>query len=86
MLVFGILALFYFIFLANMVWNIVERKSLESYANTLGNEVGRLELEYLSLSEKVDLSLAHSLGFVEPDAKYATRQTLGAVVIINNEI
>jgi len=82
----GVLALCYFVFLSSMVWNIVERKSLENYANTLLNEVGTLELQYLSESEKVDLALAHSLGFKEIKAKYATRKALGSMDILNNEI
>ena len=46
-------------------FNIVERKALEGRALTLSNEVGNLELEYLSVSQKVDLNLAYSLGFKE---------------------
>ncbi len=81
-----ILAIFYFLFLANMIWNIVERKSLENYASALSSEVGELELEYIALSERVDLSFAHSLGFEETEAKFANRKAFGSVGMVNNEI
>lgn len=82
----GILAFCYIFFLGNMVFNIVERKSLEVYAHTLSNDVGELELEYLSLSQKIDLNLAYSLGFQEVKTKFATRKTLGSISIAKNEI
>ena len=83
---FGILAFCYLFFLGNMVFNIVERKSLEGYALALSKEVGDLELEYLSASQKVDLTLAHSLGFKEIQTKFATRKALGSISIAKNEI
>ncbi len=55
---FGLLALLYILFLGNMVKNIIERRSLEADARTLSNEVGNLELNYLSLSNSVDLPLS----------------------------
>ncbi len=73
----GILAFFYVFLLGNMVFNIVERKALEGYAYALSNDVGDLELEYLSMSKKVDLNLAYSLGFKEIKTKFVTRKTLG---------
>ncbi len=82
----GILAVFYVLFLGNMVFNIIERKSMENYAHTLSNEVGGLELEYLSESQKIDLNLADSLGFKEIKTKFATRKTLGSISIAKNEI
>jgi len=82
----GILAFFYVFFLGNMVFNIVERKTLEKYALTLSNEVGNLELEYFSVSQKVDLNLAYSLGFKEIKTKFATRKALGSINIAKNEI
>lgn len=82
----GALIFFYVFMIGNMVFNIVERKSLETHAYTLSNEVKNLELEYLSVSQKVDLNLAHSLGFKEIKAKYATRKTLGSLSIAKNEI
>ena len=82
----GILALCYVFFLGSMVFNIVERKMLESQALTLSNEVSNLELEYFSVSQKVDLNMAYSLGFKETKAKFATRKDLGSISIAKNEI
>jgi len=82
----GVLAVSYVAFLGTMVFNIVERKALEGYARTLSNDVGDLELEYLSLSQKVDLNLAYSLGFKEIKTKFATRKALGSISIAKNEI
>ena len=69
-----------------MVFNIVERKALEGRALTLSNEVGNLELEYLSVSQKVDLNLAYSLGFKETKKTFANRKALGSISIAKNEI
>ena len=82
----GALALCYVLILGNMVFNIVERKALEGHALTLSNEVGDLELEYLAVSQKVNLSLAYSLGFKDTKAKFATRKPIGSISIAKNEI
>jgi hypothetical protein len=82
----GVLALSYFLLLGSMVFNIVERKSLEKHAYTLTNEVGDLELSYFDLSHQIDLDLAYSLGFKEIKTKFATRKTLGSINIAKNEI
>lgn len=83
---FGILAFVYVLILGSMVFNIVERRTLEADARTLSNDVGALELRYLSLSNKIDLSLGHSLGFKETAVKYATRKAVGAIKLAQNEI
>ena len=84
--VLGALALFYVLFLGIMVLNITERKAMEGRALTLSNEVGNLEQEYLSVSQKVDLNLAYSLGFKQVKTEFATRKTLGSISIAKNEI
>ncbi len=73
----GALSLCYVLILGNMVFNIVERKALEKEALSLSNDVGALELSYLSLSNKVNLDLSYSLGFKEVKAKFATRKSVG---------
>ncbi len=87
---FGVLALCYVFILGNMVFNIVERKVMEKEALSLSNEVGALELSYLSLSNKVDLNLSYSLGFKEVKPKFATRKAFGLNfplnTLSNNEI
>lgn len=85
------LALLYVVFLGNMVFNIVERKSLESQARVLNSEVGELELTYLSMSNKIDLNLSRELGFKETNIKFTTRRALGSntfgnINLANNEI
>ena len=74
---FGILGILYVLFLGNMVMNIVQRRTLEVAAHNLSNEVGDLELTYLSLSNNVDLALSSSLGFKEAKPTFATRKSLG---------
>ena len=74
---FGILALLYILFLGNMVKNIIERRSLEANAHTLSNEVRDLEVAYLSMSNDIDLTFSHSLGFQEPKKTFITRKVLG---------
>lgn len=85
-LVVAVLAFVYILLLGSMVFNIVERKSLEGYARDLSSEVGGLELEYLSESQKIDLNLAYSLGFKETKANFATRKALGSISLAKNEI
>lgn len=80
---FGVLALCYVFILANMVFNIIARKSLEKEVLSISNEVGNLELSYLDLSNKVDLNFSHTLGFREIKPTYAVRKTLGFGYPIN---
>jgi len=84
----GMLALFYVFLLGSMVFNIVERKTLQVYDRSLSSEVGNLELEYLSLSQKIDLDLAYSLGFREIETDFVMRKALGSsgISIAKNEI
>ncbi len=74
---FSVLVLCYFFILGNMVFDIIARKSLEKEAVLLSNEVGGLELSYLTLSNKVDLNLSYSLGFKETKPTYAVRKSFG---------
>ena len=83
------LALFYAVFLANTVFNIVERQSLSKESRTLSNEVGDLELTYLSMSNKIDMNLATTLGFKDGKKQYTTRKSLSSldsIKIAKNEI
>ncbi len=82
----GFLALCYVLILSNIVWNIVARKNAQSQARVLSTEVSTLELNYLSLSDKIDLNLAHSLGFKEVSKSYATRKNIGSLAILQNEL
>ena len=84
--VFGMLAVFYVLILGNMIFSIVQRKTLEKEELFLSNEVGNLELSYLSVSGSVNMALSASMGFKETKATFATRETLGSLKIVNNEI
>ncbi len=78
------LAVLYVVFLGTMVFNIVERKALETQTRTLTNEVNDLELTYLSTSNKIDIELSHALGFKAITPSFTTRQAVGLVSKSNN--
>ena len=89
------LALLYFFILGSMVFNIVQRNKLEKENLTLSNQVGDLELSYLSVSNSVDVALSSSMGFKAIPVTYAIRPTLGfnttadtfgSLKVNNNEI
>jgi len=82
----GVLAVSYFLLLGTMVFNIVERRSIEGQIRTLVNEVGAMELTYLDLSNKIDLNLSYSLGFKEANTKFATRRPLGSISTVQNDL
>jgi hypothetical protein len=79
----GILALSYVLILGNITFNIVARQSLGMHTKTLSNEVGDLELKYLSMSNKVDLAMSTQMGFKETNAEYATRKSLGTLSLLS---
>jgi hypothetical protein len=82
-----LLALCYVLLLANMVWNIIARKSIETEIRALSTNVNSLELQYLAESNKVDLNLAHSLGFKETNLKgFSSRRSLGSLELSQNEL
>lgn len=86
---FGVLTAWYILLLGSMVFNIVERRALETSARALGSEVADLELIYLSMSNNIDLALSHSMGFQEVKANFATRKSfssLGTIKLVKNEI
>lgn len=88
------LVLFYVLILGNMVFNIIERRTLEKEMLTLSNEVGELEVSYLAVSNSVDINLSSAMGFKETKATFATRKSLGFnsssnfgnIKLTNNEI
>lgn len=89
----GALAVFYVVFLGSMVFDILERKALQAEARALGSEVGNLELNYLSLSGKIDLEYSYGLGFKEVKPQFTTRKALGSnlsgasgKILVKNEI
>lgn len=84
---FGALAIVYVLILGNMIWNIVERNSLEARARVLLSDMGELELSYLSLSSKVSPELGLSMGFKEVSNKqFATRRSVGSIKLVQNDL
>ncbi|MFA6177417.1 MAG: hypothetical protein WC694_00795 [Candidatus Paceibacterota bacterium] len=71
------LALFYVLILGNMVFSIVERRTLEKEMLSLSSEISRLEVSYLAVTSSVDMNLSSTMGFKETKATFATRKTLG---------
>jgi hypothetical protein len=79
-------AFLYILVLVNLVWNIVERKSLEADARNLSSEVANLELSYLSLADTVDVDMSKTMGFHEVVPMFATSKSLGSLAKTTNEI
>ncbi len=88
--IFAVSFLLYGVFLADTVFNIVSRKNTETEARALTSHIGQMELEYLSLSGKVDMQMAQSLGFSEvskTNAHFASRKPFAkSVALANNEL
>ncbi len=82
---FGFCVLAYVFILGNITFNIVARQSLSSESRGLSNEVGNLELQYLSMSNKIDLAMSSSMGFKEAKTQFATRKSLGTLSLLTNE-
>lgn len=74
---FGILALSYVYIIGSMVFDIVERKTLEAEARNLSNEVRELEIVYLNESNKIDITFAEAKGFREVSTNFVTRKPIG---------
>ena len=72
------LSIIYIYIIGSITFNVVARKSLESTALSLGNNISQLELTYLSSSNGVNKTLATSLGFVD------TKSNIFAVRSINH--
>lgn len=83
---FAVCAFCYVVLIGNMFLNIVERKALEKQAHLLSSEVGDLELNYLALSSKVDMSLSYAMGYTEVKPSFATRVPIGVIKLAKNEI
>ena len=82
----GAFAICYVLIIGNMIFNVVERQSLGMQSKNLSNEVGDLELKYLSMSNKVDIALSKEMGFQETKAGFAIRKSLTALNFTTNEL
>lgn len=63
MIILGFSFFLYLVFVGQTIVNIVERKNIENENRVLSSRVNKLELSYLSETNKIDLALAYSLGF-----------------------
>jgi len=82
------LLVFYIYIVSNITFNIIERKDIRNEIGLVNSNIGNLELEYLSLSNQIDLELVSSLGFKDSNNTYfVSRKTLlGSVSYVNNGI
>lgn len=75
----------YIYFLGSITFNIVERKALDVDIRNLSSNIGELELEYLSLSNKIDLNLAGTLGFKEiKNPQFVSRESMARNLSFKN--
>ncbi len=79
---------FYLYLVSHAIFNIIERKNIESDIRNLSGEISTIQIEYITLSKKIDYSLAESLGFKEAkDVYFASRKTsVGALIKNSNEL
>ncbi len=71
----------YLYFLGNIVFSVLERKTVESQTKVVAEAVNELEIQYLAKDNGINLSLAESLGFNEAkSALFASRANAGASV------
>lgn len=82
---FGVLMFLYVLILGNITFNVVARQSLGTQVKNLSNEVGDLELKYLSASNKVDMAMSFGMGFKEGNTNFAVRKSLGSLSMASNE-
>ncbi len=76
MIGFGVFSLLYVIVLGNMVFNIIERKTVEAQMRNSLNEVADLEASYMTLVNTVDKNSSLASGFVEVVPSFAVRSNL----------
>ncbi|MFA7285255.1 MAG: hypothetical protein WC011_00190 [Candidatus Paceibacterota bacterium] len=81
---FGIFSFLYVLVLGNMIFNIIERKTVELDIRNLANEVGNLESDYIALANTIDKNSSVSFGFNEISPVFATRTAIGFIPEGNN--
>ncbi|OGI63627.1 hypothetical protein A2914_01610 [Candidatus Nomurabacteria bacterium RIFCSPLOWO2_01_FULL_41_21] len=86
LLSFGALAVCYVLIITSTIFNIIERKALETKTRMVLNEVSELEVLYLSIGKDVDISMSRAMGFVETKTNFATRKSIGSLTLAQNEI
>ena len=70
------LSLGYMYIIGSITFNTLARKSLEKNSQTVGSQVGQLELKYMALSSSIDTTYAMNHGFVNaPNSLFANRDS-----------
>ncbi len=73
----------YIYFLGHIVFDIIGRRAAISQTHELASSVGALEVQYISLTNKIDLAYAKANGFTESKSpEFASRK--GAVAFNTN--
>lgn len=76
----------YIYLVGSIIFGAVEQRQLEASARELRADIGVLEIEYLGLAGKINLDLAHSLGFKEAtDQVFAVRKDGSKLSLGHNE-
>ena len=86
MIGFGVFSLLYVFVLGNMVFNIIERKTVELDIRNSLNEVANLEADYMTLVNNIDKNSSVVFGFVEVKPVFATRSSLGYSLEDNTKV
>ncbi len=79
----GVLAMLvsvYVYFVNQTVWNVASRQTLENKLADLHSDIGKLESEYMSKKQAVNIADARKMGFKELTAQntsFVNRTTLG---------
>jgi hypothetical protein len=81
---FGIFSFLYVLVLGNMVFNIIERKTVELDIRNLSNEIGNLESDYIALTNTIDKNSSVTMGFYEVKPVFATRTSLSFISPTDN--
>jgi hypothetical protein len=69
------------------IQNVVARKGLERSHSELSSKVANLEAQYISLTDSINLTLAHTLGFVETNnAVYAYKASRESLTLLSSSI
>lgn len=61
----GVLCMCYVYLIGSITFNVLARKTLEANARVVSGNVSQLELQYIALSNSINTSYGHNLGYVE---------------------
>jgi hypothetical protein len=77
-----ILSASYIYFIGSITFNIIARRTLEATMRENSSRVSGMEVEYLTLSNKIDIPSGLARGFVETQALFASRSGAAARVAL----